>query len=334
MNTKTTPKDFFLHLGAAVALYIAAGSLINLWFAVINYFRPDALAGYFYGNAVAWPISMLVVLVPVLYVLEWMINRDIVRNPEKRDLWIRKWRIYLTLFLATILMAGDLIALINVYLNGEITSRFVYKIIVIVLVAGAVGKYYFFSLYPDLKWSALARRINPWFGIVFVLAAIVMGFVAAGSPATQRALRLDNQRVNDLSTIQWQVIGYWQQKESLPVTLADLADPISGFTIPTDPETKTEYGYAVTTGVATSSVSFELCATFSRPTQDTKGRGEYGYGRGGGLSIAYPAYDMSYPIMEGQDNWKHEAGKACFTRTIDPDKYPPIRPMPAETKAI
>jgi hypothetical protein len=323
---KTTPKDFFLHLGATVALYTAVVSLINLWFSVINYYRPDALAGYFYGNSVAWPISMLIVLIPALYIIEWIINRDIVRMPEKRDLWIRRWRIYLTIFLAAILMIGDLIALINIYLNGEITSRFIYKIIVILLVAGTVGKYYFFSLYPDLKWAKMSRMVHPWFGVIFALAAIVMGFVAVGSPATQRGLRFDSQRVSDLTTIQWQIVNHWQQKETLPASLADLNDSISSFIVPTDPETKAEYGYVVkANSIGSKDVSFELCATFSRPTQDNKGRGEYGYGNS---SIAYPAYDMAYPIINDGDNWKHDAGRTCFTRTIDPDKYPSNKPVP------
>ena len=165
MNTQTTPKDFFLHLAATVALYAAVGSLINLAFSVINYFNPDTLAGYFYAGSVAWPISMLIVLVPILYVLEWMIARDIAKTPKKKEMWIRRWRTYLTIFLAGLLMAGDLITLINVYLSGEISSRFVYKVIVIILVAGAIGKYYFFDLYDTYRYATLAKRFNAWFGI-------------------------------------------------------------------------------------------------------------------------------------------------------------------------
>ena len=317
---KTTPKDFFLHFGAAVALYAAAGTLINLWFTIINYYFPDALAGYFYGNAVAWPISMLVVLVPILYLLEWLINRDIVRMPEKKDLAIRKWRVYLTLFLAIVLVAGDLIALIYTYLNGEITARFAYKILAILLISGTIGKYYFFSLYENFKWSKLARKVNPWFGLILVLAAIVIGFIAVGSPATQRALRFDSQRVSDLENIQSQVVNYWQTKGKLPTKLTDLNDALSYFKLPADPETKQSYEYTTKTG----GISFELCATFGRPSRDDAGKGTY-YG---GTGIAYPMMDMSYPYPGGLDNnWTHEQGRACFSRTIDPDKYP-ISPRP------
>ncbi len=318
---KTTPKDFFLHLGATVVLYMATVALINLLFSIINYFFPDTLAGYFYANSVAWPISMLIILVPVLYGLEYLIRRDIAKVPEKADLWIRKWRIYLTIFLMIALIGGDLIALINIYLNGEISSRFVWKVIAILLVGGSIGKYYFFSLHTNFKLSKLARTVNGWFGVVLVIAAVITGFIAVGSPTKQRNIRFDNQRTNDLQNIQWQVVNYWQQKGKLPATLADLNDPLYGTTIPTDPETKADYEYS-----AKGAFSFELCSTFALAYEDTQGRGEYGYGRGGFSS----SIDMAYPSMPGglDNNWKHEAGRTCFARTIDPEKYPkPITPI-------
>jgi hypothetical protein len=325
MNTKTTPKDFFLHLGATVALYVAVGALINLWFTVINYYFPDALAGYFYGNAVAWPISMLIVLVPIFYVLEWLIARDAAKTPEKNDLWIRRWRMYLTLFLVVILIGGDLITLINTYLNGEITARLVWKVVAILLIAGCVGKYYLFSIYSSHRFAKMARRFNAWAGIVLVLAAIVIGFIAVGSPAKQRALRFDSQRVNDLQSIQWQIINYWQQKGKLPAQLSDMKDDISGFIVPLDPETNEPYQYnravsGTKDSTSTGDLSFQLCATFSRESLDTKGRGNY-YGSGGyyATDIAMP---VAYPGVRTNDVWGHESGLVCFDRTIDPDKYP------------
>lgn len=320
MNTQTTPKDFFLHLAATVALYAAVGSLINLSFSVINYFNPDTLAGYFYSGSVALPISMLIVLVPVLYLIEWFIARDIRETPKKKEMWIRRWRTYLTLFLAGILMIGDLITLLNVYLSGEISSRFVYKVIVIILVAGVVGKYYFFDLYEKYRYATSVKRFNTWFGIVLVLAAVVAGFIAVGSPAKQRDLRFDQQRISDLTNIQWQIINHWQNKSALPVALTDLNDPLSGLIVPNDPETKAAYGY-----IRTASTTFSVCATFGQPSQDIKGRGAFGSSGYGGVAIdtAYPAY---YPGIEGEQ-WDHEAGNACFERTIDPARYP-VNPKP------
>lgn len=318
MNNKTTPKDFFLHLGATVALYAAVIAFINLAFAVINYWFPDALAYGYSSNSIAWPISMLVILIPILYLIEWLLARDLRLMPEKKDLWIRRWRIYLTLFLAAILVVGDLVALLNTYFSGEITARFAWKGLVILVVTVAIGKYYFFSLYENLRRAKLARTLNAWAGIVLVVAAIVCGFSVVGSPAHQRALRFDNQRQSDLSNIQWQVISYWQRTEKLPAKLSDTTDSIQGNMIPMDPETDQSYEYK-----ATGDKSFEICATFSRPSQDTKGRGAFG---GTGGSIAYPMRDVG---MGFDDNWKHDAGRTCFAKTIDPAIYPPTTPKAA-----
>jgi hypothetical protein len=268
------------------------------------------LAGYFYGNSVALPISILVVLVPVLYVLGWVIRKDMLISPEKKDMWIRRWRIDITLFLTAAILIGDLITIINTYLNGEISIRFFYKFLVILVVLGIIFAYY---LLERLDKNAKVRSLLSYVGIVLVLAAIVGGFITVGSPTKQRNLRFDNQRTSDLQTIQWQIVNYWQQKEKLPATLAELKDPISGVIIPKDPETDVDYEY-----VAKGTNTFELCSTFALKSEDNKGRGEFGYGGG-----VYR--DMAYPSSIGDDNWTHEAGKVCFDRTIDPEKYPVIK---------
>lgn len=301
---KTTPKDFFLHLAAIVALYVGAGALINLAFSIINYCFPDALANYFYSGSVAWPISMLIVLIPILYVVEWLIKKDIRLMPEKGDLWIRRWRIYLTLFLTGAVLAGDLIVLINTYLSGEISTRFIYKFSAILLVLGVTFAYY---ILEKANKSLQTKTMLSYVGIALVLMAIIGGFLVVGSPTKQRNLRFDNQRVSDLQNIQYQIVNYWQQKSRLPTKLDELKDPLYGTVVPVDPKSAEQYVYSVK-----NNLSFELCTTFALPYQDIKGRGGY--------------IDSSYPVIGGLDeNWKHEAGRICFTRTIDPEKYPPFK---------
>ncbi len=316
---RTTPKDFFLHLGATIVLYVGTGALIHLAFSVINYWFPDALAGNFSVNTIAWPISMLLVLIPTLYILEWIIRKDININPEKQELWIRRWRIYLTLFLTAIIIIGDFIALINTYLNGEISVRFFYKFISIFVICGIIFTYYLLQKPVDTPKLRKSRLALGGVGIVLVLFVIIGGFSVVGSPAKQRALKFDAQRVNDLVTIQWQIITFWQQKGRIPANLDELKDPLSYAHIPKDPETGNEYEYS-SDGVQT----FNLCAVFSEVTQDTKGRGEFGYGRGG-TSMIYPA-----PGGLMDENWTHEKGRTCFERKIDPDRFPvnvPPKPL-------
>ena len=302
MNTKTTPKDFFLHLGATIALYASAIALINLAFESINRALPDALSNYWSANSIVWPISMLIVLIPVLYSIEWVIGRDISKIIEKKDIWIRRWRIYLTLFLTGATIVGDLIALINTYLNGEISSRFVYKVLIVLIVSAVIFAYYLLERITDSSKNKKWKMILAWLSIILVIVGIVDGFIIVGSPATQRVQRFDEQRINDLTNVQRQITNYWQNTGKLPQTLDVLNDPVGNYLLPQDPDTRAPYEYSVK-----GPNSFELCASFDLQLQDP--------------CPNCATKPMNYPV----ESWIHTAGHACFERTIDPSKYPVIQ---------
>lgn len=145
---KTSPKDVFLHLLSIITLYISAGSFLVLLFQYINYFFPDPLSGYYRGEAyfsftaMRWSIAALIVIYPVHFWLMWILKRSYASVPLRRNLKIRKWLIYFTLFAAGLILMGDLVTLIFNLLNGELTIRFFVKFLSILLVAGTVFGYY------------------------------------------------------------------------------------------------------------------------------------------------------------------------------------------------
>lgn len=308
LKSTAEPKDFFLWLGLIIALYGSITSLLTLLFQYINYAFPDELAGYAdpYNGSIRFAMATLIVLAPTVVVLARLIRSSIEEDPSKATLWIRRWALVLTLFVASATVVIDLITLVNTFLGGEITERFVLKVVVVLLAAVGV----FLHFLADLKgyWILNPKKANT-IGIAFgvlALATIVSGFLIIGSPTTARLMRFDAQKVSDLQSIQYQVLNSWQQHQILPTTLSELADPLSGFTLPVDPQTGNTYEYRVV-----SPLSFELCATFNAPAPDTKGMG------------TYPATD-SY-VSGGFDNptFMHETGRTCYTRTIDPVRYPP-----------
>ncbi len=307
--SKTSPKDFFLWLGAIIALYGSITSFIALTFEYINYSFPDALAGYGdpYGGAVRFAMAALIVMVPTLVALFYFIRKSISEEPGKANIWVRRWAIVLTLFIAAITILIDLITLINTFLGGELSVRFGLKVLIVLLVALGV----FLHFLADQKgyWLHNVKKAN-MVGIavgVLGLVAVVSGFFIIGTPGDVRMLRYDEEKVQHLSGIQSQVVYHWQTKRELPATLDELSDPLSGYSIPVDSQTGGQYTYKVE-----SDLSFSLCATFNKPTPDMKGRGAY-----------ETKYDVSYPGIGGVDeNWQHGAGETCFTRTIDPDRYP------------
>lgn len=148
-------------------------------------------------------------------------------------------------------------------------------------------------------------KILPSVVIGVVTVAVAAGFFMVGSPLEQRLRRFDERRVSDLQTIQWEIINYWQKKQSLPVSLSMLRDDIRGFVPPQDPETAAEYEYALQ-----SANSFSVCAVFSMP-------------------IAANTISRTIPMAMDGDTWAHGAGRTCFNRTIDKDLYPPFpKPLP------
>lgn len=148
---KTSPKDFFLHLLAIIALYFSAGSFITLIFQYINVIFPDALvSGAYYlrsaYSAIRWSISSLIVSFPIYIFTSWFLEKDYERAPEKRNLRVRRWLVYFTIFAAALIIAGDIVVLVYSFLGGELTVRFVLKSFAVLAVAAAVFGYYFYDI--------------------------------------------------------------------------------------------------------------------------------------------------------------------------------------------
>jgi hypothetical protein len=244
---------------------------------------------------------MIIVLFPVAFFLKKSITKNLIIDPTKKDIWINKWRIYLSIFLTGATIITDLIILINTYLGGEISTRFILKVLATLIISGILFTLFFFEKKIGENQKSTSMILKIFLGLI-IIVTLIFGFMTVGSPTKQRNLRFDTQRINDLSNIQWQVVNYWQQKGKLPTTLANTTDSISGIVTPKDPETKSSYGYSIK-----GDLSFELCADFSLKYEDMNSKGSYAV--------------MPYVV----DNWQHDAGRTCFTRTIDPEKYPKIK---------
>ena len=308
MEIKTSPKDFFLHLLAIVTLYISAVSFGALIFQFINKFFPDPLVDFYgasFAGPIRWAIASLVIVFPAYVWISWFLAKDTELHPEKRELKIRKWLFYFTLFAAAIVIIGDLVALIYNFLGGDLSVRFVLKILTILFIAASVFGYYLWNLRVEQMASRAPRMKWFVFGVIAAVSvATIYGFFVVGSPFAERLHRFDERRVQDLQNIQWQVVNYWQRKERLPENLDNLRDEISGYAVPRDPESGSAYGYRIL-----GDLKFELCAAFKTKREET-------------LSGApVPAFPEGRALSE---NWRHGVGRACFERSIDPELYPPF----------
>ena len=301
-----------MHVAILVTLYTAVISLITLLVQTINVAFPDTLEYQYaytgYTSGMRFAVASLIIVFPVFIFLSWWNHRAIARAPELAGLGIRKWFSYLTLFLAGATIIGDLIAFLNTFLGGEITTRFVWKVLAVLVVSLFVFVYHL----VELRKTVISRPVYRTFSslaALLVIAGIVWSFMVMGSPTTQRDLRFDQQRLYDLQNIQQMVVNQWQSAGKLPVALVELEDSISGWKVPLDPDTKTAYEYQ-----KKGTLAFELCATFTLSS-----------------SVANSQNKMTvpYPVGGGvNENWDHTTGRVCFERTIDPTRYPVYKPSP------
>lgn len=315
---KNLPRDVFLYLLSIITLIASAISLGILLFQYINIYFPDIINDYHvsasaYFSLIRQSLATLIVIFPVYFFVSRFLAKDIEENPEKRDLKIRKWLLYFTVFVAALVIIGDLVTLINAYLNGDLTSQFILKILAILFITGSIFSYYFSELREMRtrgKKSLDLVGVYKWFVVGVIACSVVFGFYVVGSPQNQRTVRFDERRAQDLSSLQNQIINYWQKKNDLPKNLNVLANDILGIVVPRDPKTGAAYEYSVL-----GKLKFELCATFeTSSSNDTSGRTK-------------PLL-LSYPYPGGAiETWQHNAERTCFERTIDPDLF---KPTPVE----
>ncbi len=308
---RNLPRDVFLHLFAVVTMYWSAISFITLCWQYVNYFFPDVL-NYDYGymgfaGPIRFAVSSLIIVFPLFILVSWFLNKIYEKEAQVRESKIRKWLIYLTLFITSLVIVGDLIFVINTFLGGEIKARFILKALSVLIVVGVIFGYYL----DDVRRSIPSKSAKYFASItsIIVLILIIGAFFIVGSPMQARLVQFDQQKINDLQNIQSQVVNYWQRKGQLPQNLSDLNDSISGYFVPQDPQNKISYEYNIKDSMA---LTFELCTVFNLNSNVQLGA----------TKSARQIPVAAYPYDGYSQNWDHLAGRACFERKIDKELYP------------
>lgn len=135
--------------------------------------------------------------------------------------------------------------------------------------------------------SMPGKRIFTISVVTVVAVAVIFGLVLIGSPAKERARRMDEKRVRDLSVNSMAVDRYWRlHNQKLPSSLNALSNQPGMVIRLRDPETGRPYEYRIL-----SNDKYELCAVFRYNTAQEQ-----------------QAYFNS--------SWAHGAGKQCFQRKV------------------
>lgn len=308
-QTKVSPKHVFLHLFAIIMLYISTANFLTLIFQYINILLPDKLSqlGYqtsYHSDLIRFAISSIIIVFPALIFISWLLNKNYKKEPATREMKSRKWLIYFTLFLAGLVIVGDLISIIWNFLGGEISFRFILKSLSVLFTSGLIFGYYLWDVRREFLSTDNKLKKFVWSVSALVAMVVIAGFFIIGSPAKERIRRFDKERINNLQSIQFAIVNYWTNKRVLPENLSVLEDPISGYKTPIDPQTNSQYEYIIA-----GPESFKLCAIFGLVSDSQN------------LGTA-----LTKPVGGGYNqNWDHLAGRVCFKRTIDPQLYPLLK---------
>jgi hypothetical protein len=293
-------REAFVYLVMFTTLYASALSLGSILFAIIESLFPDpAKPGY--GQSIAdgirWSAAWLVIAFPVWAWLARRVHLALRREPEKRSSRVRKWLTYLTLFVAAVVIIGDLVVLVFSLLAGELTVRFVLKVAVAAGIAGAVFGYYTRELRDDELEPGRVRGRRPGVRAAFVSTCLVVvatlggGLWIAGSPGAARDRQLDDRRERDLQAIAGAIDEYWRRHESLPWNLEALESerdvPVRSIR---DPQSGARYEYRIL-----GSSTYELCASFAAASEEKP------------------------EVRAGSRFWEHDAGRTCFEIDVRAD---------------
>lgn len=146
-------REAFIYLLLFVCLYISAFSFGSLMFEFIEGWFPDALKSWqdYSVESVRMSSASLIVAFPLFLWLTRLTVKAIKSDPDKRSSKIRKWLTYITLFVAASFIIGDLITLFFNLFGGELTVRFLLKVLTVLVIAGLIFGYYLWDLKKEEK---------------------------------------------------------------------------------------------------------------------------------------------------------------------------------------
>lgn len=150
-------REAFMYLVMFLTLYISSFSFGTILFQFINQWLPDLVANPYYYESTVQIIrnaaAALIITFPIFVYMSYLLGKAMAKDPEKRSSKIRKWLTYITLFIAAGIIIGDLITIVTNLLAGELTTRFILKALVVLVIAATIFGYYLWSLRQEEKES-------------------------------------------------------------------------------------------------------------------------------------------------------------------------------------
>ncbi|MCQ0971823.1 DUF5671 domain-containing protein [Paracoccus sp. TK19116] len=127
-------------------LFIALANVViytvMLGFGIINRLLPDPTEIYYSGQGVLrWPIAALIAFLPLFLYLNHRANRRGDDQAARQRSLVRRWIASLVTLIAILALVCDLVTVLYVFLNGDLSSRFIAKVALVAIEGALVLAY-------------------------------------------------------------------------------------------------------------------------------------------------------------------------------------------------
>jgi len=138
------PREAFLYAVLFAALFVSAYNLGALVFGFVDlaFPHPEDIPVERTRDSIRWAVSLLVVGAPVFLYVARVVQRMVRSNPSARASRVRQQLTYITLFIASAVLIGDVAAVVYNLLDGAVTARFLLKVLTVAAIAGSAFGYY------------------------------------------------------------------------------------------------------------------------------------------------------------------------------------------------
>ena len=142
-NTYVSARDALLFGLLFITLGVVSAHIVILGFGIIDNLIPDSFDQDGYGStALRWPIATLIAFLPLFLWLNRRANRGEGTDAVRKRSLVRRWVASVTMLIAVLVLLGDVVSTVYVFLNGDLSTRFVAKAALVAVMGALVLAYY------------------------------------------------------------------------------------------------------------------------------------------------------------------------------------------------
>lgn len=261
-SSENNAKCFFLYLSTLTSIiFLFIGTIMILFYWINKIEEKSSYYSIFQFNPlfkIRYGIAILLVFTPILYISLKGINNALKDKQFSTKNKLRYWFIYIILATTISILSIDFIIFITNFLEGELTTTFILKALVVLSLSSATITYFLQDL------SRYNYSITPIMHLIRIIilislsATCISGIIEHPSPFKMRATKLDKKRIQKIENIMNEIKQFHSKNKKLPSTLQELIEKNNLIKASVqDPYSKKIFEYKIL-----GKRQYKICATF------------------------------------------------------------------------